>query len=72
MLAFLGVDRSDCACEEPCPSVAKFVKLYLYRAYVRQINNLNEFDFCALMLLDYFLVTPIVLKDYFQMVQMRI
>lgn len=34
MLAFLGVDQSECACEDPCPSVGKFVKFYLYRPYV--------------------------------------
>lgn len=35
MVAFLGVDQSECACEDPCPaSVAKYVKLYLYRKYV--------------------------------------
>lgn len=37
MLAFLGVDQSECACEDPCPSVGKFVKFYLYRPYVRFI-----------------------------------
>lgn len=35
MLSFLGVDQSECACDDPCPSVAKFVKLYVYRKYVR-------------------------------------
>lgn len=34
MLAFLGIDQSECACDDPCPSVGKFVKLYIYRAYV--------------------------------------
>lgn len=36
MVAFLGVDQTECACEEnPCPAnVAKFVKLFLYRKYV--------------------------------------
>lgn len=35
VVAFLGVDQSECACEEPCPNnVAKYVKLYLYRKYV--------------------------------------
>lgn len=36
MVAFLGVDLSDCPCEDRCPNVGKFVKLYLYRTYVRQ------------------------------------
>lgn len=35
MLAFLGVDQSECACDDPCPSVGKFVKLYVYRKYVK-------------------------------------
>lgn len=36
MLAFLGVDQSECSCEHPCPSVGKFVRLFIYRTYVRQ------------------------------------
>lgn len=39
MLAFLGIDQSECACDDPCPSVGKFVKLYIYRAYVTQPSN---------------------------------
>lgn len=35
MLAFLGVDQTECACDDPCPSVGKFVKLYVYRKYVK-------------------------------------
>lgn len=34
MLAFLGIDQTQCACDEPCPSVDRFVKLYIYRTYV--------------------------------------
>lgn len=34
MLAFLDINQTDCGCDEPCPSVDRFVKLYIYRTYV--------------------------------------
>ncbi|XP_031635031.1 pancreatic triacylglycerol lipase-like [Contarinia nasturtii] len=40
MLAFLGVDQSECACDDPCPSVAKFVKLYIYRTDTNSFHRL--------------------------------
>lgn len=34
MLPFLGIDYTQCRCDEPCQSVDRFVRLYIYRKYV--------------------------------------
>lgn len=49
MLAFLGVDQSECACDDPCPSVAKFVKFYIYRAYVCYAIRDFLIEFCVIV-----------------------
>lgn len=34
MLPFLGIDQTKCSCDEPCQSINRFVRLYIYRTYV--------------------------------------
>lgn len=34
MLPFLGIDQTKCSCDQPCQSIDRFVRLYIYRTYV--------------------------------------
>lgn len=77
MVAFLGVDLSDCPCEETCPSVTKYVKLYLYRTYVRCQRDPLSFrvicvNFIVPFYLSIFTETPTPSIDSTQMVRMHI
>lgn len=81
MLAFLGIDQSRCACDDvPCPSASKYVKLYIYRTYVRYIHSISilivklmDFgSFLSFFPLPEQTVIRIVFKDYTRMVRMHI
>lgn len=72
MLAFLGVDQSECACDDPCPSVKKFVKLYIYRAYVWQLKYNFYRIFGENSVYFLFLEKLIAFKDFSRTVRMHI
>lgn len=75
MLAFLGIDQTECACVvPPCLSVDKFVKFYIFRKYVHVTGLLKLKQLRLLFFICFSFCTEIstVFKGFLQMVRMDI